>query len=135
MEQTELISLAKEAHGKAYTPYSKFNVGAALLMKSGKVYLGCNIENAAYPVTICAERTAIFKAISEGEYDFDQLAVVADTERPVPPCGSCRQVLSEFFTKETLIHTSNLTGDIKTITMEELLPFSFAASDMEKNKN
>ncbi|MFC4404389.1 cytidine deaminase [Gracilibacillus xinjiangensis] len=135
MDQYDLVNQAKAAREKAYTPYSKFKVGAALLMKSGKIYLGCNIENAAYPVTTCAERTAIFKAISEGEYDFDQLAVVADSERPVPPCGSCRQVLSEFFAKDTLIHTSNLSNQIKTITMEELLPFSFAADDMEKGQN
>ncbi|SER12230.1 cytidine deaminase [Gracilibacillus ureilyticus] len=130
MEKQELINLAKKAREKAYTPYSKFRVGAALLMKSGKVYSGCNIENAAYPVTVCAERTAIFKAISDGEYDFEEMAVVADTERPVPPCGSCRQVLSEFFPKDSLIHTSNLNGNVNTVTMEELLPFSFEASDM-----
>lgn len=132
MNKSQLIELASLARNSAYTPYSKFKVGAVVLMKSGKIYTGCNIENAAYPVTICAERVAIFKAISEGEYDFDQLAVVADTDRPVPPCGSCRQVLSEFLQSDTLIHTSNLEQEVKTVTMEELLPFSFHASDMDR---
>ncbi|MCT2537344.1 cytidine deaminase [Aquibacillus koreensis] len=130
MNDNELMLRAKKAREKAYVPYSKFQVGAALLTKSGKVYEGCNIENAAYPVSLCAERVAIFKAISDGETAFDQLAVVADTERPVPPCGSCRQVMSEFFDKGMLIHTGNLKDDRKTITMEELLPFSFNSSDL-----
>lgn len=132
MEKSDLIKKAQEIREKAYTPYSKFPVGAALLTKSGKVYLGCNIENAAYPVTVCAERVAIFKAISEGETEFDQLAVVADTNRPVPPCGSCRQVMSEFFDKGMSIHTSNLKNDTNTFRMDELLPFSFEQSDLQK---
>src|SRR5690625_4515831 len=132
MNQEELIKTAMTARDKAYTPYSKFKVGAALLTKSGKIYTGCNIENAAYPVTLCAERVAIFKAISEGETEFSALAVVADTERPVPPCGSCRQVMSEFFTEATDIYISNLQLDIKETTLEEILPFSFVADDMKK---
>ncbi|GAA0297421.1 cytidine deaminase [Gracilibacillus halotolerans] len=132
MNQDELINLAIEAREMAYTPYSKFNVGAALRTKSGKVYTGCNIENAAYPVTLCAERVAIFKAISEGEKEFEALAVVADTNRPVPPCGSCRQVMSEFFTEETEIYITNLQLNTKQTTMEEILPFSFQSDDMNK---
>lgn len=132
MNKEELINSAIKARDLAYTPYSKFNVGAALLTQSGKVYTGCNIENAAYPVTLCAERVAIFKAISEGETDFKALAVVADTDRPVPPCGSCRQVMSEFFTETTDIYISNLQLDIKETTLEEILPFSFVADDMKK---
>ncbi|MCA0970387.1 cytidine deaminase [Halobacillus litoralis] len=132
MNQKQLIEEAKKMTEMTYTPYSKFPVGAALLTEDGKVYTGCNIENAAYPVTCCAERVAIFKAISEGDYKFSQIAVVADTKRPVPPCGSCRQVMSEFFGPETLIHTSNLEGETKTLTMEELLPYSFAASDLNE---
>ncbi|RCW64949.1 cytidine deaminase [Saliterribacillus persicus] len=131
MDKNELLQLAKEAREYAYTPYSKFQVGAALVTKSGKIYTGCNIENAAYPVTLCAERVAIFKAISEGETEFEQLAVVADTKRPVPPCGSCRQVMSEFFNHDMEIYAGNLGTEKKTITMEELLPFSFEASDMD----
>lgn len=117
---------------QAYVPYSNFPVGAALLTKSGKIYTGCNIENAAFPVSLCAERVAIFKAISEGETDFVEMAVVADTERPVPPCGSCRQVMSEFFDPDMVIHLTNLRINTLSTTMDELLPFSFKKSDMEK---
>ncbi|MFD1018444.1 cytidine deaminase [Thalassobacillus hwangdonensis] len=130
MNRDQLIEKAKEIRNRAYVPYSKFQVGAALLTASGKLYEGCNIENAAYPVTCCAERVAIFKAISDGETEFKELAVVADTKRPVPPCGSCRQVMSEFFPSDMHIHTTNLEGEVKTVTMEELLPFSFAQSDL-----
>ena len=91
MNPEKLVQEAIMARKKAYAPYSRFQVGAALLTKSGKIYHGCNIENAAYGVTICAERTALFKAYSEGERDFSMLAVVADTERPVPPRGACRR--------------------------------------------
>lgn len=131
MDKLELIEHAKEARKKAYIPYSKFAVGAALETKSGKVYLGCNIENAAYPVSLCAERVAIFKAISEGETEFKQLAVVADTDRPVSPCGSCRQVMSEFFKEDVSVHITNLRNDLKTVTIDQLLPFSFQATDMK----
>ncbi|KHE67522.1 cytidine deaminase [Halobacillus sp. BBL2006] len=130
MNQENLIKEAKEIRKRAYTPYSKFPVGAALLTEDGTLFTGCNIENAAYPVTCCAERVAIFKALSEGHTKFKELAVVADTKRPVPPCGSCRQVMSEFFPQEMKIHTTNLHGDTRTMTMEELLPFSFGAMDL-----
>ena len=132
MSNQELINKAIEIREQAYVPYSKFKVGAALLTKSGKIYTGCNIENAAYPVSLCAERVAIFKAISEGETEFIELAVVADTERPVPPCGSCRQVMREFFDSKMNIHLTNLNDNTMTVRMEELLPFSFQKSDMEK---
>src|SRR5690625_3231886 len=91
----KLIEQAKHIREKAYTPYSNFNVGAALLTKSGEIYTGCNIENASYPVSCCAERVAIFNAISEGHKQFQGMAVVADTNGPVSPCGSCRQVMAE----------------------------------------
>ncbi|MBO8154995.1 MAG: cytidine deaminase [Bacillaceae bacterium] len=130
MTKNQLIKQAIEARNRAYVPYSNFPVGAAIITQSGKVYHGCNIENAAYPVTCCAERVAIFKAISEGDTDFQELAVVADTDRPVPPCGSCRQVMSEFFNENTLIHIANLKGEVKTVTIEELLPFSFSSHDL-----
>jgi cytidine deaminase len=132
MANQELIEKAIEVRERAYVPYSNFGVGAALLTKSGKVYTGCNIENAAYPVSLCAERVAIFKAISEGETEFVELAVVADTERPVPPCGSCRQVMSEFFDSEMNVHLTNVNRNTMTVKMEELLPFSFQKTDMEK---
>lgn len=135
MKTEDLVNRAKTIREKAYVPYSKFPVGAALLTSTGKVYEGCNIENAAYPVTCCAERVAIFKAISDGEYSFDTLAVVADTDRPVPPCGSCRQVISEFFDGKTKVHTTNLNGDIKTLTVEELLPYSFTSNDLNDSNS
>ncbi|HAM81149.1 cytidine deaminase [Ornithinibacillus bavariensis] len=132
MSKKVLIDKAIEMREQAYVPYSNFPVGAALLTKSGKIYTGCNIENAAFPVSLCAERVAIFKAISEGETDFVEMAVVADTERPVPPCGSCRQVMSEFFDPDMVIHLTNLRINTLSTTMDELLPFSFKKSDMEK---
>ena len=133
MAKQELIEKAINIRANAYVPYSKFKVGAALETKSGKVYTGCNIENAAYPVSCCAERVAIFKAISEGETDFLEMAVAADTERPVPPCGSCRQVMSEFFKPDMEIHLTNLNKEIKTFTVESLLPFSFSTNDLLGN--
>ncbi|WP_174613568.1 cytidine deaminase [Virgibacillus ihumii] len=132
MNKNDLIKKAIKIMERAYVPYSKFPVGAALLTKSGKVYTGCNIENAAYPVSCCAERVAIFKAISDGEHHFTSLAVAADTKRPVPPCGSCRQVMSEFFDASTEIHLTNLNNDINSISMEALLPFSFQQEDLNK---
>ncbi|SFD76817.1 cytidine deaminase [Lentibacillus persicus] len=132
MSNQKLLEKAHEIKHKAYVPYSKFPVGAALLTHSGKVYTGCNIENAAYPVSCCAERVAIFKAISEGHFDFAEMAVVADTKRPVPPCGSCRQVMSEFFNKDMRINLANGQSDTKTVTMEDLLPFSFQSDDMHE---
>jgi len=130
MVKNKLINEAKIIRDKAYVPYSKFQVGAALQAQSGKIYTGCNIENAAYPVSCCAERVAIFKAISEGEMNFSEMVVVADTERPVPPCGSCRQVMSEFFEPTMKVHLTNLQGTVKTLQVQELLPFSFESSDL-----
>lgn len=130
MELSQLISEAKVARDKAYTPYSKFNVGAALLTADGKVYHGCNIENAAYSMTNCAERTAIFKAVSEGDTEFAAIAVVADTKRPVPPCGACRQVIAELCPKDMKVVLTNLNGDIQELTVEELLPGAFTPEDL-----
>lgn len=127
-----LIQEAKAARDLAYTPYSKFNVGAALLTKDGKIYRGCNIENAAYSMTNCAERTAIFKAISEGDKEFAAIAVVADTKRPVPPCGACRQVLNELCPKDMKVILTNLQGDIEHLTVQDLLPGAFSAEDLHE---
>lgn len=121
----QLISIAAQARETAYTPHSKFAVGAMLLTKSEKVYTGCNIENSSYGLTCCAERVAIFKAVSEGETEFKALAVVGDTEEPISPCGACRQVMAEFFDKDVVIYLGNLKGEIATTSIEELLPFSF----------
>lgn len=130
MNKTELLQEAIQIRERAYVPYSNFPVGAALLTKSGNLYTGGNIENAAYPVTCCAERVAIFKAISQGETDFSEMAVAADTKRPASPCGACRQVMSEFFAPDIVIHLTNLNGNTKTVSMEELLPFSFTQHDL-----
>lgn len=128
----ELIEESKLAMEKAYVPYSNFKVGAALLTAEGKVYHGCNIENAAYSMTNCAERTALFKAYSEGDRNFTMLAVVADTDRPVPPCGACRQVIMELCPKDMKVVLSNLKGEIKEITLEELLPGAFLPEDLHE---
>lgn len=126
----QLIEAATAARDKAYVPYSKFAVGAALLTQSGKIVTGCNIENASYGLTNCAERTAFFKAISEGEQNFRALAVVADMDGPVQPCGACRQVMVEFCSPDLPVYLSNLRGEVMETTVEGLLPFSFKSSSM-----
>ncbi|MEH7437464.1 cytidine deaminase [Neobacillus drentensis] len=130
MNIEQLIEEAKKARDKAYVPYSKFGVGAALLTTDGKVYHGCNIENAAYSMCNCAERTALFKAYSEGDRNFQLLAVVADTDRPCSPCGACRQVISELCPRDMKVVLTNLKGDIQEITVEELLPGAFSPEDL-----
>lgn len=130
METNELIEKAKEYRERAYTPYSKFKVGAAVLTRRGNVYGGCNIENASYPLTNCAERTAIFKAVSEGEREFEAIAVVADTDGPCAPCGACRQVMAEFRIPRIIM--ANLKGKVKEVSLEELLPFAFTEEDLSK---
>ncbi|MBW3113072.1 MULTISPECIES: cytidine deaminase [Bacillaceae] len=132
MNAEQMIQEAKLAREKAYVPYSKFKVGAALLSKSGKVYHGCNIENAAYSMCNCAERTALFKAYSEGDTDYSMIAVVADTARPVPPCGACRQVISELCPKEMKVVLTNLKGDVEELTVAELLPGAFSPEDLNE---
>ena len=121
----ELIRLAYEGKERSYAPYSGFQVGAALLAENGTVYLGCNIENAAYSATNCAERTAIFKAVSEGVKDFKAIAIVCSGDQPAYPCGICRQVMSEFFNPDTRIIVEE-GGGLKTYTMSEILPDSFS---------
>lgn len=132
MTAEDLIQEAERARNYAYVPYSKFPVGAALLTEAGKVYHGCNIENAAYGVCNCAERTAIFKAISEGETKFAMLAVTANTKRPVPPCGACRQVIAELCPKDMKVVLSNGKGEITEKTVEALLPFAFSSEDLHE---
>ena len=130
MNIEQLIDEAKSAREKAYVPYSKFGVGAALLTTDGTVYHGCTIENAAYSMCNCAERTAIFKAYSEGDRDFQMLAVVADTKRPCSPCGACRQVISELCPKDMKVVLTNLSGDIEELTVAQLLPGAFSMEDL-----
>ncbi|MFP5109752.1 cytidine deaminase [Neobacillus sp. C211] len=132
MEKNDLIVEANKAREFAYAPYSKFKVGAALLSKDGQVYHGCNIENAAYSMTNCAERTALFKAYSEGVTQFNSLVVVADTEGPVSPCGACRQVISELCDAEMEVVLTNLKGDILKLKVKDLLPGAFSPKDLNK---
>lgn len=137
MDNLELLEEAKKARLKAYTPYSNFKVGAALLTKSGKVYLGCNIENATYTPTNCAERTAFFKAVSEGEREFEKIAIVGakdgeDANVMCSPCGVCRQVMIEFCDpKEFQIILANGENTCRVMTLEELLPCGFSSSNLK----
>ena len=129
-KREELLAKAIEARKNAYVPYSHFKVGAALLAKSGKVFLGCNIENAAYGSTMCAERTAFFKAVSEGEREFEAIAIVGGPEdgdlRPIcDPCGNCRQVMAEFCEGNFEIIFGSSEKDLSVYTLEQLLPLRF----------
>lgn len=139
MTNEELLAEAKEARRHAYTPYSHFQVGAALLTKAGKVYHGCNIENAGYGPTNCAERTAFFKAVYEGERDFERIAIVggpegqADVSATCAPCGVCRQVMREFCDPDTFrIILTDGQGGIIDKTLEEMLPLSFGPENLGK---
>ena len=128
-EQQALIDLANETRKHAYAPYSNYQVGAALRTGSGRIFTGVNVENAAYPSSICAERTAVFKAVSEGEREFEVIAVV--TKNGGSPCGSCRQVLAEFGL-EAIVLIANEDGQlIKQITVAELLPEAFTPQHLE----
>ena len=127
MNKKELMKHAIKASKLSYSPYSKFRVGAAILTKNGKIYLGANIENVAYSVTLCAERVAISHAYMSGvkKNDIVAIAVVADLPQPVSPCGECRQVMSEMFKLNTKVYLGNLKGKIKETTVGELLPLGF----------
>ena len=129
-ERQSLIDLAAEARARAYAPYSHYAVGAALQTKSGRVFTGVNVENAAYPTTICAERVAVFKAVSEGEREFAALAVVTDNGGS--PCGSCRQVLAEFGLDMTVLIVDGQGKLVKEMTVQQLLPEAFSPKDLEK---
>ena len=119
-----LVEAAREVRERAYAPFSNFKVGAAVKTKSGKVYIGCNIESASYGLTVCAERVAIWKAVSEGEREFTNVAVVADTEELTPPCGVCRQIIWEFC-GDIPVTFANLKGKTETVQMKEILPRAF----------
>lgn len=129
MDKTELIAAARQAREQAYVPYSRFPVGAALITEDGTLYTGCNIENASFGLTNCAERTALFKMVSEGQRKFTAIAVVADTDGPVSPCGACRQVLTEFG-PDARVYLTNLHGDVTETTVAELLPGFFRTTDL-----
>jgi cytidine deaminase len=128
ISDNELIELAKQAREMAHAPYSKFEVGAALVTSDGRVFMGCNIENSTYSLTVCAERVAIFKAVSEGSREIVKIAVAVDTENLTPPCGCCRQMIWEFAAEETTVIMANLSGDVQKCEIKDLLPKAFDAS-------
>jgi cytidine deaminase len=133
-ERAVLISAASRARENAHAPYSQFRVGAALRANSGRIFTGCNIENSSFGLTVCAERVAVFKALSEGERRFDAIAVVADTERLTPPCGACRQILWEFC-RDAEVVLANLSGQITMRRVPDLLPDAFDASFIGKKED
>ncbi|HOB10530.1 MAG: cytidine deaminase [Acetomicrobium sp.] len=123
MDITELYALAKKVRENAYAPYSGFKVGAALFSESGKIYVGCNVENASYGLTICAERAAIYNAISKGERAFKAIVICSDETNPVPPCGACLQVMAEFGDFD--VFSFNLEGKFLQMRLSDLLPYTF----------
>ncbi|MGT2665787.1 cytidine deaminase [Streptococcus rifensis] len=125
MATTELINQAIAASQHAHVPYSHFPIGAALVTKAGDVYTGCNIENASFGLTNCGERTAIFKAVSEGHKEFAELVVYGTSEQPISPCGACRQVMAEFFEKDMPVTLVSRNKTTVVMTVGELLPYSF----------
>ena len=129
MTPEKLIEMAKEAMSHAYAPYSGYKVGAALLCADGTVYQGCNVENASYGATNCAERTAVFKAVSEGYRKFTRIAIAATKEQFCPPCGVCRQVLQEFAPDLEVILV-NCKGETMELTLKELLPYGFDSNNL-----
>ena len=128
-EKDLLVEAAKQARENAHAPYSNFRVGAALRSTSGRIFAGCNVENATYGLTMCAERVAIFKAVSEGERGFSAIAVVTDTEVLTPPCGACRQLIWEFC-GDIPVSMANLKGKIEVMQMRELFPRPFDDSNL-----
>lgn len=136
MTPIELVNLAKEAREQAYVPYSGFSVGAALLCRDGRIYQGCNIENAAFGPTVCAERTAFFKAVYDGEREFEAIAVVGgrageEITGLFPPCGVCRQVMREFCGLDFKVYLGREDGRWEERTLGELLPMSFSPADLK----
>ncbi|REC32594.1 cytidine deaminase [Enterococcus pseudoavium] len=130
MDKQEWIDIAIDALDKAYVPYSHFPVGACLVTKDGKTYQGLNIENASYGLSNCAERTAFFKAVSEGEKDFSHLVIAGHTPEPISPCGACRQVMAEFCDSAMPVTLVGDNGVIKEMTVGGLLPYTFTDKDL-----
>ncbi|HAX39393.1 MAG TPA: cytidine deaminase [Clostridiales bacterium] len=129
-ERETMLDLAYEAMERAYTPYSRFQVGACLKGKSGRYYLGCNIESASYTPTNCAERTAVFKAVSEGEREFESIVIVCSGKNPAAPCGVCRQVLREFCSDDMPVVFADGKRNFVESTLGALLPHSFGPEDL-----
>lgn len=121
----ELLAAARKAREKAYAPYSNFHVGAAVLGASGRIYSGCNVENASYGLTCCAERNAIFAMVAAGETDMREILVIGESEEFLPPCGACRQVIAEFAQPPAVVHMCNRQGECRDTTVGELVPFIF----------
>ena len=137
MDKKELVKEALAAREFAYTPYSKFNVGAALFCKNGRVFRGCNIESASYTPTNCAERTAFFKAVSEGEREFSAIAIVGGPAGAPPadfcyPCGVCRQVMAEFCSRDFKVYIAKSESEIREYSLDEIIPFAFTQEDLRK---
>ena len=137
MDKKELVKEALAAREFAYTPYSKFNVGAALFCKNGRVFCGCNIESASYTPTNCAERTAFFKAVSEGEREFSAIAIVGGPAGAPPadfcyPCGVCRQVMAEFCGRDFKVYIAKSESEIREYSLDEIIPFAFTQEDLRK---
>ena len=132
-EYLEMVEQAIKARGLSYSPYSHFAVGAAVLTKDGKIFLGANVENSAYPLAMCAERNALYNAMMDGykKEDLLILALAADTDTPCSPCGACRQVISELFPSDGVIIMANLKGDIQVANIKELLPYAFSEEDLK----
>jgi cytidine deaminase len=124
----KFVELAREARQYAHAPYSRFEVGAAVECRDGRIFTGANIENSSYSLTLCAERVALVKAISEGAQEITRIAVIADTHGPIPPCGACRQVMLELCGPETIVVMANLLGQLDTRTLRELVPVPFDRS-------
>ena len=132
MTNSDLLKIAVQAKEKAYVPYSGFRVGAVVLMENEKVYEGQNIENASYGATNCAERTAIFKAVSSGERKIKAIAIASDSKDIIYPCGICRQVIAEFGDANTIIICSSSSGEFREYKLDEILPFAFNKEAMDK---
>lgn len=136
MDRDKLVRLAREASARAYAPYSHFRVGAALLLSDGTVYTGSNVENRSYGLTNCAERSAIFSAVSDGRTDFTALAVYSpESESPLPPCGACRQVISEFVSADFPVLCASASGGIDEVPMGALLPKDSLKNFRDTGKN
>jgi len=130
----DLVALAQKAYNRAYAPYSKFHVGAAAVTAQGSMVSGCNVENASYGLTVCAERNCIAQAVVAGETQFKTMVIYTEEENLTPPCGACRQVIVEFFEQDATISATNHLGDFKHWTVEELLPSAFTPKDLQNYK-
>ncbi len=124
-KKEELLAEARQVRAKAYAPYSNFHVGAAVLGGNGKIYSGCNVENASFGLTCCAERNAIFAMVASGEREIREILIIGESEEFLPPCGACRQVIAEFAQPPAVVHMCNRQGECRDTTVGELVPFIF----------